>query len=110
LKDERSDLVFAIHAKNLKGKDAGLLSFEVQCTPADRKPELAIYWSGKGVPPNDERTRVRIMARNGRMIVPMDALPSWLLSPALETLMIVTESRDSASVIRISDVRLMQRK
>ena len=110
LKDERSDLVFAIHAKNLKGKDAGLLSFEVQCTPADRKPELAIYWSGKGVPPNDERTRVRFKARNGRMIVPMDAVPSWLLSPALETLMIVTESRDSASVIRISDVRLMQRK
>ena len=110
MKDERSDLVFAIHAKNLKGKDAGLLSFEVQCTPADRKPELAIYWSGKGVPPNDERTKVRFKARNGRMIVPMDAVPSWLLSPALETLMIVTTSRDSASVIRISDIRLMQRK
>jgi hypothetical protein len=44
------------------------------------------------------------------MIVPMDAVPSWLLSPALETLMIVTTSRDSASVIRISDIRLMQRK
>jgi hypothetical protein len=102
-------VTFALSNLNLDGQDAGVLAFDFSCKAAGPTPVLEIYWSSEGKP-ESESAVARLNAVNGRLLLPLDAYPTWLLAKRMRTLRIDVQAKESCSSFRIDNVRLYQRR
>ncbi len=105
----RPELAYDVRGRKLKGREAGLLSFDLVGVPPGRVCHIRVYWSAKGLP-ESEGTSMGMLARGGRNIVPLDAVPSWLLSDDLENIRLRVVDRTGIEEIRIGGVALLQRR
>lgn len=97
-------LRFNLRALNVAGRNAGILQFNLTCESKPRKWAMSASWTS----PEHGQGAVQFGGRNGTHIVPLDAIPRWLLSPSLDTLMLTISDSDCTE-LRLSDVKLLQR-
>lgn len=76
---------FDISGSALSGRQAGVLSFDFSCEQLSAAPMVGVYWSAPGVP-ESEVTFLTFRGHQGRLLVPIDSAPSWLLAGKLNTL------------------------
>ncbi|MGZ8933261.1 MAG: hypothetical protein ACXW04_00030 [Methylobacter sp.] len=99
---------FDISKLHLKGRDAGIISFDFTCKKMEGAPIIEIYWSS---PSNSEGalTVVRLDGHNGRLIVPIDAMPAWLLAPHILSVRFDVLDRASCEAFKFENIRFLQR-
>lgn len=102
---------FDISTKQLRGDDAGLLSFDFSCVGAPRaEPKLRVFW-GSGKSQESMAASFVLDGRQGRLIVPVDSSPAWLLSPHIRTIRVDAEtSLDACSQFSIRNLQLLRRQ
>ncbi len=98
-----------LDAENLSGAKTGLLFFDFSCSNPKARPLLEIYWSADGIKFNEDSV-VRFHARNGRLIVPLDTMPRWLLAQKIDGLRIDLADGSQCQSIRIDKLSLQQRR
>lgn len=101
---------FDISAAHLRGSDAGLLSFDFSCVDAPRaEPRLRVFWSSRNRQ-EDVAASFIMDGRQGRLIVPMDSSPAWLLSPLVRTIRVDVETGlDACQRFSIRNLQLLRR-
>jgi hypothetical protein len=102
-------LVFDISARRLSGLAAGLLQFRFACIGKQAEARVEVYYSADGKPFGEDRV-VRASARDGSLLVPLDAQPRWLLAGHLQSLRIDLADNKSCVRVRIDNVRLWSRR
>lgn len=75
---------FDLSGSKLSGRQAGLLSFEFSCESPGAAPMVSVYWSTPGEP-EGATTFMTFLGRQGRLIVPVDSAPSWLLADRIDS-------------------------
>ena len=94
---------------HLKGRDIGILSVDFACEKtSDRVPVIKLYWSSS-TNPESEATVLRFNGSNGRLLVPVDADPAWLLAPQILSLRFVLEDPTVCRIYRVDNLTLYQR-
>jgi len=101
-------ITFDVTGWRLSGSQAGILSFDFTCEAAGPPPVIELYWATDRTD-ESETTVLRFNGRNGRMLVPLDSAPAWLLAQQIRRLRFDVASRDSCRSFRIDNVRLYQR-
>lgn len=102
-------ITFDISDLNLNGKDVGLISFDFKCDDnLEPFPKIEFYWDSNTVS-QGEMTVTRFNARNGRLVVPVDSVPSWLLTNNLRTIRFDLLTQKSCKVFKIGNINLLQR-
>ncbi len=76
---------FSIADRNLSGRQAGVLSFDFACAAPGAMPFLGVRWSTPQTP-EGATTFLWFQGRQGRLIVPVDSAPSWLLAKRIDSL------------------------
>ena len=76
---------FDIADRQLSGRQTGVLSFDFACAVPDATPILGLNWSTPQSP-EGATTSLRFQGRQGRLIVPVDSAPSWLLAERIDSL------------------------
>lgn len=75
---------FALPGPRPSGRQVGLLSFDFSCASRQAIPMIGLYWSAPGQP-EGAPTFMTFRGRQGRLIVPVDSAPSWLLAKHIDT-------------------------
>jgi hypothetical protein len=92
----------------LRGKDAGLLTFQFVCLSGSGEVPLEVAWApaGESIQPV---TTVRFTSAP-KVAVPLDAAPRWLLARSIHSLQISVAEPNRCPEFSIADVRLWQRR
>jgi len=93
---------------NLRGRDAGVLGFDFSCERTGPDPVIEIFWAS-GRNGESGNTMFHLSAVDGRLIVPLDTDPGWLLAEEIKSLRIDVQDKESCSSFRIDNVSLFQR-
>jgi hypothetical protein len=101
-------IIFDVSSWGMAGWDAGILSFDFNCEENKSPPLIEFYWAS-----NENKasnlTMAQFHATNGRLLVPLDAAPAWLLAERIEKVYFKVASMNVGRVFRISDIRFLQR-
>jgi hypothetical protein len=102
---------FDISDLRLRGRDAGIMSFDFSCESigAPPAPGIEIYWASSGNA-ESEITSVILDGRSGLLIVPMDAAPAWLLATHILSLRLDIRNRKHCSEFKLENIRFFQRQ
>ena len=71
-------LIFDISALNISGSNSGLLKFDFNCFEKTSEARMQVFWWGDKRDGPFEASSVRFTAKNGTLIVPLDASPWWV--------------------------------
>ena len=99
---------YDIQSLDIQGYKAGLLSFDFYCSDSKTQPVLELYWSS----PNNsesEDTVLRFNGHNGKLLVPLDIDPSWLLSRKILSIRLDIMEGKKCQKIKITNLILHQR-
>lgn len=109
VKGDDPHVAFDVTKLGLDGQDAGILAFDFSCKHAGPSPVVEIYWGSEGKP-ESESAVVRFSGDDGRVLVPLDAFPSWLLAKRIRTLRFDVQAKESCSTFRVDNIQIYQRK
>lgn len=70
---------------NLRGGEAGILTFSFACGSSRTKQMIDVFWNAPATGPKEPNV-VRFVAQNGELVVPLDAAPRWLLAEEIKSL------------------------
>jgi len=101
--------VLDVSALGMVGSEAGIVSFDFNCEGAAAPPVMEIYWTTARAPEPDISRMVIFQAPNGRIVVPVDASPSWVLGGKIMSVRFDLRKRASCHAWRISDLAFSQR-
>ena len=102
-------VTFDVRDLHLSGKDVGLISFSFTCERGSGPdPKVEFYWSSETLP-QTELTVSRFNGKNGNLILPIDATPSWLLTENLQTIRFDIANKDSCKTFTIKNINFLQR-
>ena len=102
-------IVFDVEKLSLNGQDAGILTFDFSSNPQSIVPILEVYWSSESGGNLNEETVVRFSAKRGKVVVPLDAAPRWLLSKGIKTIRFDVADPIACLNFSISNMTLSQR-
>jgi hypothetical protein len=101
-------LTWSFSGAPVRGRDAGMLTFEFACLAGAGDTALDVTWAADGgadgVP-----NRVRFQAAS-RVAVPLDASPRWLLAPSIDSMTVRVVQPDKCSEFSLGSATLWQRK
>jgi len=100
-------IVLDVEDLGLSGEDAGLLVFDFDCEKPGVKA-MELFWKTADQAFAPER-RLQFNVANGRVIVPLDPEPRWLLSPQLQRLRLDMRDAGGCKRFRLANLRLMRR-
>jgi hypothetical protein len=102
-------IVYDIGDLKLNGRDAGVLVFDLEVAHRTKPIGMKVYWGSQttGVP--SEKTGVQFSARNGKIVVPLDAAPRWLLAEGVNAIQINLLGLPPGQRFSIKNVALFQR-
>jgi hypothetical protein len=91
------------------GRRAGLVSFDFSCDHTEGAPEpvVALRWQAANVPPGGAAV-LRFSAEPGRLLVPLDSAPRWLLSQGLSVFQVGVEDARSCTSFGIANIQFWQ--
>jgi hypothetical protein len=101
-------LAFDISSWNLVGREAGIVTFDFSCGNSNTKQLIDIFWGAPGTGPK-EPTVVRFVAQNGRLVVPLDAAPRWLLAKGISSLGFAIAEPAQCTEFSLTNIQLWQR-
>jgi hypothetical protein len=101
-------VVLDVAAWNVDGRDGGILSFEFDCERTGALPSMEIRWASAGQDCSEEAS-VQLEGHEGRLMVPLDASPAWLLARKIRVIRIGLVDGRACRTFRIDDVKLLQR-
>ncbi|MGI4779719.1 MAG: hypothetical protein ACRYGA_16655 [Janthinobacterium lividum] len=101
---------FDISGSGPSGRQAGILSFDFACESPRAAPALGLYWATPDSP--ESRTNFfRFHGHQGRLIVPVDSAPSWLLAERIDSLRLgIDGDNDGCETFSIGNLELRARK
>ena len=102
-------IVFNVEKLNLNGRDAGVLAFDFSSDSRRAPVILEVYWGSRSTGAPSENTVVRFSAEQGKVIVPLDAVPRWLLAEGIKTIRVDVADPAPCSTFSISNITLFQR-
>jgi len=102
-------IVFNVEKLNLNGRDAGVLAFDFSSDSRRAPVILKIYWGSRSTGAPSENTVVHFSAKQGKLIVPLDAAPRWLLAEGIKTIRVDVAEPAPCSTFSISNITLFQR-
>jgi hypothetical protein len=85
-------VTFNVENLNLKGRDAGLLAFEFSSRSPRVPMTLKVDWQSDLTQPASRTTPIRLSAKKGMILVPLDAAPRWLLAKKVKTIRVAIEA------------------
>lgn len=92
------------------GWQAGLLSFDFACESPQAVPTLGLYWSTPSHP-EGPMNFFRFKGHRGRLIVPVDSAPSWLLAERIDSLRLDIDGETrGCETFSIGNIELRARK
>ncbi|MEO5378187.1 MAG: hypothetical protein H7832_10465 [Magnetococcus sp. DMHC-6] len=99
--------------KSFSGQIAGLLSFDFICQQGESVNNLVVSWHHDGLEdqdkkPTDDPNQLRFSAKNGHLLVPLDAAPRWLYQDDIKYLDLFVES--DCQSFSVKNAALLQRK
>ena len=100
---------FDIAELNLSGDEAGILVFDLETSDPDEYMVLDVAWEGVGDEPSPDR-KVTFAGKSQRFVVPLDAMPRWLLCEHLQSLSIKVTNIAAQATMTIKNVELFQRR
>ena len=101
-------VTFDISSLNLSGQDAGILTFDFGSDGQSTAP-LAFSWSSESAEKVSEEPIVRFSAKQGKVAIPLDAAPRWLLAKGIQTIRFDVADLASGSTFSLSHIELFQR-
>lgn len=107
--DKDPFIVFNVEKLNLNGRDAGVLAFDFSSDSRRVPVILKVYWGSRSTGAPSENTVVHFSAKQGKVIVPLDAAPRWLLAEGIKTVRVDVAEPAPCSTFSISNVTLFQR-
>lgn len=99
---------FSLENLNLSGRDAGILGLDFACSPRHTPQSFEVTWQSPSLSP-DQKTTVQFDAKKGRLLVPLDAVPSWLLATKISQLQLKLLAPNACRDFSITNVQLFQR-
>ena len=100
-------VVLDLTRANIRGRDAGVLVFDLVCLGSRAKPAVDLSWTSVGAPA-DPRATFHVPTVRGTTIVPLFEAPRWLLAGPLEGLRITLAEPDSCPSFTLENVSLDQ--
>ena len=101
---------FNLSGSMLSGRQAGLLSFDFSCESPQAIPALGLYWATLDSP-EGQTTFFRFLGRQGKLIVPVDSAPSWLLASRIKSIRLDIDGETSGCrEFSIRNLELLARK
>jgi hypothetical protein len=95
-----------IAAGQIRGRDAGLLRFELLCKNKRPKATFTVRWSSRGDAADGKLT---FWARNGVNIVPLDAAPRWMLGENISEVALEITEPNGCTAFTLRNVFFAQR-
>jgi hypothetical protein len=95
-----------IPAGQIRGRDAGLLQFELLCKNKHPKATVTVRWSSHDDAADGKLT---FWARNGVNIVPLDTAPRWLLAANVTEVALEITEPDGCTAFTLRDINFAQR-
>jgi hypothetical protein len=93
---------------SLNGRDAGLLTFDFDCSTGTEGVGLEITWGVDGNEPA-AATSTQFLG-GGRLVVPLDAAPRWLLARSISSVRIRLMQPERCPPFSIGNLELWQRR
>ncbi len=100
-------LDFDVSSLKLNGQDAGILAFDFSSSQSVA-PTLEIYWSSESGGNLPKAAAVQFSVKQGKVVVPLDAAPRWLLAKGIKTLRF-SMTDPPPSTFSLSHIELFQR-
>lgn len=100
---------FDISDMNISGKNAGILSFDFECDKSQSNPVLELYWESNKYQETGD-TGLIFNSHNGKLIIPLDSVPSWLLAEHILSIRIDVQDKNSCNKFQINNIYLWQRR
>ena len=100
----------SLDGSDISGKKAGLLYFEFECKAG--KPHDCLFtvgWWAEGRKSPEESQSLTFKARSGRIIVPLDSHPDWLMTDRVGGIRITLPEKSHCQTMRIGNASLQQR-
>jgi hypothetical protein len=109
LRKDGPGVVADLSRLEISGRSAGLLRFELSCAGRKGKPRIAVRWWGDDSGPSEAASLV-FTAKQGALIVPLDAYPRWVLLRRPRGLSIAPDEAGACEAIGVGNAALYQRK
>jgi hypothetical protein len=100
---------FDLSQWQLNGRDAGILAFEFEQESGGAPSVMEVSWGSRTIPASGQGSRMRFSVKQGKVLVPLDAAPRWLLAEGITTLELKLLKPVSYSTFSLSNVALFQR-
>ena len=102
-------LTFNLENLKLNGRDAGVLAFDFSSDRPNTTATVQIDWEGRAIDPPTTINRVSFSVKNGKVLVPLDAAPRWLLAEGIKTIRLTIVEPVPFKAFTLSNVALFQR-
>lgn len=100
---------FDLSAAQVRGRDVGLLSFDFACELATEEPAIELYWTTSRSP-ESRYNFFGFRGKQGRLIVPVDSAPTWLLADRILSIRFdVEEQLSGCRKFSIRNIELLRR-
>jgi hypothetical protein len=103
-------LAYSLSESGLSGRDAGIVCFDFASDRASQGTLIRLYWTTEAEPQYRAEMMVQFYAENGHVIVPLDALPRWLLGNNLRSIRIDVPGIDPSASFQLSGITIFQRR
>jgi hypothetical protein len=101
--------IYDLTALGASGSDAGLLRFVFQCDEQKAPPRLQVFWWGDDLPGPRETHSLHFEARDGVLIVPLDAAHRWTMTQRVSGFRIDLDNPAACAALRIGEIELYSR-
>jgi len=104
-----SVMLWDLSKTGLSGGDAGLVSFSSVCVSGDEDVDLTLEWSTEKQKIFGIKTRVNIKLNSGKMLIPLDVYPSWIIAERAPNVYLTMSPKSRCATVRIDNLHLYQR-
>lgn len=99
-------LIFDVSNLSLAGQDSGVLRFDFSCKNEHQDPRIQLFWWGDTIEGPTEALSVKFNAENGSIVVPLEALPLWLMMKKIVGLRIDLDNAASCTSVKFKHLAL----
>lgn len=103
-------LIFDISTLGVSGRNSGLLKFDFNCIEKTSESRMQIFWWGDERDGPFEASSVRFTAKNGTLIVPLDASPWWVGLRQVKGLRFDLDNASACRAFSVENISLYQRE
>lgn len=104
-----SRVTYLLGNAGISGSNAGYMLLDYVCMNGDPDQNLLyVSWKEK-FRPFDQRNVLQLFARNGKLLIPLESSPRWLLAGEIESIVMESGSNDKCSGFKVGDAGLFRR-